>query len=96
VRGAKGYQLKLPFPVSSPIDPQGKGNGKHSLAPGEDGPRWEAIRAPVWGLQTADGPGGLRSEGVPAPSPLLEQQKSDKSIAGEPALVASARAQGVF
>ena len=33
---------------------------------------------------------------VPAPSHLLEQQKSDKSIAGEPALVASARAQGSF
>jgi predicted Rossmann fold nucleotide-binding protein DprA/Smf involved in DNA uptake len=31
VRDARGYQLKLPFPVSRPIDPQGNGNGKHSL-----------------------------------------------------------------
>jgi hypothetical protein len=31
VRDAKGYQLKLPFPVSRPIDPQGNGNGKHPL-----------------------------------------------------------------
>ena len=31
VRGAKGYQLKLPFPVSRSIDPQENGNGKHSL-----------------------------------------------------------------
>jgi hypothetical protein len=30
-RNAKGYQLNLPFPVSRPIDPQGNGNGKHSL-----------------------------------------------------------------
>jgi len=33
VRGATGYQLKAPFPVSHPIDPQGNGNGKHSLCP---------------------------------------------------------------
>ena len=33
VRDARGYQLKLPFPVSRPIDPQGNGNGKHSLCP---------------------------------------------------------------
>ena len=33
IRGASGYQLKLPFPVSRPIDPQGNGNGKHSLHP---------------------------------------------------------------
>jgi hypothetical protein len=26
---SRGYQLKLPFPVSLPIDPQGNGNGKH-------------------------------------------------------------------
>ena len=31
VRDARGYQLKLPFPVSLPIDPPGNGNGKHSL-----------------------------------------------------------------
>jgi hypothetical protein len=31
VRDARGYQLKLPFPVSRPIDLQGNGNGKHSL-----------------------------------------------------------------
>jgi hypothetical protein len=31
VRDARGYQFKLPFPVSRPIDPQGNGNGKHSL-----------------------------------------------------------------
>jgi hypothetical protein len=31
VRDAKGYQLKLPFPVSHPIDPHGNGNGKHSV-----------------------------------------------------------------
>ena len=31
VRQTSGYQLKLPFPVSSPIDPQGNGNGKHTL-----------------------------------------------------------------
>lgn len=30
VHDAKGYQLKLPFPVSRPIDPQGNGNGKCS------------------------------------------------------------------
>ena len=27
-RDARGYQLKLPFPVSRPIDPKGNGNGK--------------------------------------------------------------------
>jgi len=31
VRDLRGYQLKLPFPVSRPIDPLGNGNGKHSL-----------------------------------------------------------------
>ena len=31
VRQTSGYQLKLPFPVSRPIDPQGNGNGKHTL-----------------------------------------------------------------
>jgi hypothetical protein len=30
-RAARGYQLKLPLPVSRPIDPQGNGNGKRSL-----------------------------------------------------------------
>jgi hypothetical protein len=30
VHDASGYQLKAPFPVSRPIDPQGNGNGKHS------------------------------------------------------------------
>jgi len=30
IRDAKGYQLKAPFPVSHPIDPQGNGNGKRS------------------------------------------------------------------
>jgi hypothetical protein len=30
VRHAKGYQLKLPLPVSHPIDPIGNGNGKRS------------------------------------------------------------------
>jgi len=29
VHAASGYQLKTPFPVSHPIDPQGNGNGKH-------------------------------------------------------------------
>ena len=33
IRNAKGYQPKPPFPVSRPIDPQGIGNGKHSLFP---------------------------------------------------------------
>jgi len=33
VREASGYQLKPPFPVSRPRDPQGNGNGKHSLCP---------------------------------------------------------------
>jgi len=33
VREASGYQLKPPFPVSHPRDPQGNGNGKHSLCP---------------------------------------------------------------
>ncbi len=33
VRDAKGYQLKAPFPVSRPIDPQGNGNGKRSPPP---------------------------------------------------------------
>jgi len=31
VRDARGYQLKLPFPVSRSIDPQGNGNGKLSI-----------------------------------------------------------------
>jgi len=30
VRDARGYQLKLPLPVSHPIDPKGNGNGKRS------------------------------------------------------------------
>jgi len=30
-RDFRGYQLKLPFPVSRPRDPQGNGNGKHPL-----------------------------------------------------------------
>jgi hypothetical protein len=30
VHDARGYQLKLPLPVSRPIDPQGNGNGKRS------------------------------------------------------------------
>jgi len=30
-RDSRGYQLNLRFPVSRPIDPQGNGNGKHSL-----------------------------------------------------------------
>ncbi len=30
VREAQGYQLKLPLPVSRPIDPKGNGNGKRS------------------------------------------------------------------
>ncbi len=30
IRDACGYQLKLPLPVSRPIDPQGNGNGKPS------------------------------------------------------------------
>ena len=30
-RDARGYQLKSPFPVSRPIDPQGNGNGKRIL-----------------------------------------------------------------
>jgi len=34
VRDARGYQLKLPFPVSRPIDPQGNGNGKHLCSSG--------------------------------------------------------------
>ncbi len=28
-RDSSGYQIKRPFPVSHPIDPQGNGNGKH-------------------------------------------------------------------
>jgi hypothetical protein len=31
LRHTRGYQLKLPLPVSHPIDPQGNGNGKRSL-----------------------------------------------------------------
>jgi predicted Rossmann fold nucleotide-binding protein DprA/Smf involved in DNA uptake len=31
VRDARGYQLKLPLPVSRPIDPQENGNGKSTL-----------------------------------------------------------------
>ena len=30
VHDARGYQLKLPLPVSHPIDPKGNGNGKCS------------------------------------------------------------------
>jgi len=33
VRDARGYQLKLPFPVSLPLDPPGNGNGKQPLCP---------------------------------------------------------------
>jgi AAA domain len=33
VRDSRGYQLKLPLPVSRPIDPKGNGNGKHTLCP---------------------------------------------------------------
>ena len=32
LRDARGYQLKLPLPVSRPIDPQGNGNGKRANA----------------------------------------------------------------
>jgi len=31
IRDARDYQLKLPFPVSRPIDPKGNGNGKYTL-----------------------------------------------------------------
>ena len=31
VRDARGYQLKLPLPVSRPRDPNGNGNGKYTL-----------------------------------------------------------------
>ncbi len=31
IRDARGYQLRLPFPVSRPIDPKGNGNGKWPL-----------------------------------------------------------------
>jgi hypothetical protein len=30
IRDTRGYQLKLPLPVSRPIDPKGNGNGKRS------------------------------------------------------------------
>ena len=33
VRDARGYQLKLPLPVSRPIDPEGNGNGKSVFCP---------------------------------------------------------------
>jgi hypothetical protein len=33
VHDARGYQRKVPFPVSHPIGPPGNGNGKHSLCP---------------------------------------------------------------
>jgi hypothetical protein len=33
IRDARGYQLKLPLPVSRSIDPKGNGNGKHTLCP---------------------------------------------------------------
>jgi len=33
VRDARGYQLKVPLPVSRPMDPQGNGNGKSVLCP---------------------------------------------------------------
>lgn len=33
VRDARGYQLQLSLPVSRPIDPEGNGNGKHTLCP---------------------------------------------------------------
>ena len=36
VRDARGYQLKLPLPVSRPIAPQGNGNGKPHFTPAED------------------------------------------------------------
>jgi hypothetical protein len=56
----------------------------------------DATRAPIWSLPTAEEPGGLRSEGRSGPSLLLVQQKSDKSIAGEPAAFPPAGAQGRF
>jgi hypothetical protein len=31
IHDARGYQLKLPFPVSRPIDPKGNGNGQRTL-----------------------------------------------------------------
>jgi hypothetical protein len=30
VHDARGYQLKLPLPISHPIDPKGNGNGKRA------------------------------------------------------------------
>ena len=34
-RNTRGYQLKLPLPVSRPLDPKGNGNGKHSALSSE-------------------------------------------------------------
>lgn len=67
----------------------GERNNNHS--PRENSERVERGRNPSadWSLPLAEGPGGLRSEGRSGPSLLLVQQKSDKSIAGKPAALAS-------
>jgi hypothetical protein len=97
VRDARGYQLKLPFPVSRPIDPQGNGNGETLiLLQRRIGLCGDATRAPIWSLPTAEKPGGLPTEGRSGPSLLLKQQKSDKSIAEGPVPVAMPRFSDKF
>ena len=61
VRDAKGYQLKLPFPVSHPIDPHGKRKWETlRLLQRRIGQRWEATRAPIGRLANSKGAGRKR------------------------------------
>jgi len=94
IHDARGYQLKLPLPVSPPRDPQGNGNGKwplprqagslHPFASAEDRALRGRNPSADWSLQTAEGPGGLRREGRSGPILLLEQGKSEKSTSPKP------------
>ena len=70
VRDARGYQLKLPFPVSRPIDPKGNGNGKHPFAPAEDRATLGSDPSADW--SPANGKVGRASTGRPV-NPLPEQ-----------------------
>ena len=65
VRDVRGYQLKLPLPVSRPIDPKGNGNGKcHSpFASAED--RALRGRNPSADWSLANGKVGRAGNGPP-------------------------------
>ncbi len=77
VRDARGYQLKLSFPVSRPIDPQGNGNGKHSLcSSGGSGSAGTQPERRSGALRTA---GGRARSDAPPGQLLRGHGKSDKS-----------------